>query len=302
MHVKRIRAFIAALIIIFVSGGVLLAWEPTSPEVQQKATWLWDTTKIVSDRERLLQFLTEQQVTTLYLQINPEVPVEDYQTWMKELRVRGIETHALGGDPKWASPDPADRLGAQEFAQWIVRYQSLAGEQEAFTGIHLDVEPYLHQEWNSRKKEIIDAFQTVLHEIGTEAKKQNLLFGVDIPFWLHEIGYVNKFGHGNLAEWVMNQTDMVTIMAYRNHADRSGGILEIVEPLFQLAETAKSPLVIAVETTDQPEEYVSFSGMSPERMKEELQQVHNRYGENPSFAGIAIHDAWNWMALEGYSY
>lgn len=58
---------------------------------------------------------------------------------------------------------------------------------------------------------------------------QNLTLSIDIPSWFDVITYSSKYGSGNLAEWIFKNIKNVTIMAYRDKALGSDGIVNIVK-------------------------------------------------------------------------
>lgn len=296
---KKIRFGVLTVVILSLVSSLYFIMTNYPYKQRVLATWLWEAQTLDADNEKLLHFLKTEQVNTLYLQIDPHVPMSSYRKWIKQLTGQGVKVYALGGSPKWASSKKEDRVEAEQWLAWIKTYQYQAEPQEeAFSGIHLDVEPYLHEQWRDRQQELIENYQRLLSLVGREADDLRLDFGVDVPFWFDQVTYENSFGKGTLDEWVMGHCDVVTIMAYRNKADGQNGINTITRTTFELAKNhPQCRIIIAIETTKQPEVHISFWGQSSADMQLELTKVHKNYDKNVSLAGYAIHDLLGWMQI-----
>lgn len=66
-----------------------------------------------------------------------------------------------------------------------------------------------------------------------KAQSFNLPLQLDIPFWYDEISYDTKYGNGILSEWLIDHSDGVTIMAYR---DNSQEIIKIAKNEIEYAK------------------------------------------------------------------
>ncbi|MCA1032177.1 amidase [Bacillus timonensis] len=262
------------------------------------ATWVWDTVVAINRSEQIFNFLKEKQVQVVYLQIDQSIPFEKYQVFIEQATGIGIDIHALDGSPNWVS---LEGLASYElFIKWLEGYQRVANEAQKFTGIHLDVEPYLFKKgWNKQYKKTILTYQTLLINAEKEASRLNLTFGVDIPFWFDEKFYRNQYGSGNVASWVINLADTTTIMAYRDQAEGENGIIELIR--FELNESNRlnKSISIGVETGETAEaDYVSFYEETLPYMKEELAKVEWEYKEFNSFSGFSYHYLHSWMQMK----
>lgn len=259
------------------------------------STWLWNTYEIVTNEDEVLLFLQQQHVTDLYLQINRDIEISVYQRFIEKASAIGVKVHALDGDPNWAT-----RHGYKLYEpllHWLRHYDNISIEGQRFSGIHLDVEPYLLTDWNRNQKATIEFYQRFVLDFQKLAKDLELEFALDIPFWFDEIHYNNKkYGRGLLSEWLIDQTDLVTIMAYRNFALGKNGIIDLVKTEIDYASESGKKIVIAVETEPSHEgSHISFSDITT--LEQEVEKVMDHYKQSSSFRGVAIHHYNSWKQL-----
>ncbi|GLC88799.1 amidase [Lysinibacillus piscis] len=259
--------------------------------MQDRTTWLWDTSKIMTDGTTILSFLEEKTVTKVYLQINTDIDMHYYNEFINEATAKGIQVYALDGAANWVSSDVA----LTQFMNWLRSYQEQATTAR-FSGIHLDVEPYLHSDWSKQQAQVVDAYQTLLTNAVSQAHTMQLSIEADIPFWFDEITYKGQFGKGLLADWVIQQVDSVTIMAYR---DQAQNIIDIVQHEIAFAGQVGKSVVVGVETDASAEgQQISFYEDGERYMNEQLAIVQQHYAQQAGFKGIAIHHVDSWRALQ----
>ncbi|QOR67004.1 amidase [Cytobacillus suaedae] len=276
---------------IFPKQGQAVTFEDTP-----RSTWLWDTTEIVNNSDEILTFLVDKKVKVVYLQVNPTVSIEAYKAFINRATSNQIQIHALDGAPDWVAPKGITHQ--RSFFTWVEGYQAEALETERFTGIHLDVEPYLYSGWTSNYKKTVLSYQNLLSEAVLEAEQLNLPIAFDIPFWFDEKNYNNTFGKGNLASWVIQKAGHVTIMAYRDQALGQNGINELVQNEMNEARKYNTQVTIAVETTPSSEAtYVTFYEEGLEHMEQQLRIVRDQYADYSSFSGFAVHSIAGWMNM-----
>lgn len=260
----------------------------------ERATWLWDTQLIKEDTETITNLIKEKNLTMVYVQFSPDIEMSYYQKFIKELKLVGVKVHALDGSPTWANSLDEE----ENFLTWFRTYQQNSNPEEQFEGIHLDVEPYLQDGWESKQEEIVEEYQTMVKRVTEVSRELNVVFGLDIPFWFDEINFYNQLGQGNLAKWLIETVDEITIMAYRNFANGEGGIIEISQNEIKWANEANKKVIIAVETVELPETYTSFYGMSNNYLDNELEILRNNFKRDKSFSGIAVHHLMSWEDIE----
>lgn len=273
---------------------VLAASKSNQPKsTYQLATWLWNTNAIITSKTTVLNFLKAENVKELYLQIDTSLSVGYYQSFIRDAGALGIYVYALDGAPNFINSTGKDAIDG--FFNWLKDYQSVSTDEQRFRGIHLDVEPYLLSEWNTSMDETVLNYQNFIINSRLKADALALPVNYDIPFWFDEISYSNNYGESNLADFVIQNSSGVTVMAYRDKADQ---IIEISRNEINLAAMYGKKVTVAVETNRCPDyPYITFFEEGKAYMNKQLSLVKQNYYSSPGFGGFAVHDYNGWKGL-----
>ncbi|MFY0543761.1 hypothetical protein [Brevibacillus sp. H7] len=266
---------------------------PTHPVAMTKATWLWDTGKIATEPEEVLSFLRQNDMNLLYLQVKQDqISQTDYRSFLRLAHENGVEVHALDGRPEWALLEHYPKL--QSFVDWVHQYNRSVEEHERFSGIHLDIEPYLLPQWKRHRNDVVHEWMEVTSRIVPYIKTSvGLTAGADLPFWL-DIIPGEKFSTP-LSTWMINEFDHVTVMAYRNKATDTDGIVTHVKQELEAASARNKKVIVAVNIRQTNEsEKVSFAKKGKAEMQRQLDIADTHLRPYPSYAGQAIHDYESW--------
>lgn len=287
------------MLVIVMTFSLFAAFTPENTQAiglsqDTRATWLWNPWMFVQDEAGTLAFLESKNVNKVYVQIDRDIPKAEYRSFVEQATARGMEIYALDGAPAWAAPK-GDRYQDQLMA-WLTDYQKNAAAAAQFSGVHLDVEPYLYSGWNKKRAATIKSYQALIQKAQASTATLALPLEVDMPFWFDEITYKNTFGSGLLAEWIIANTNSVTIMAYRDSAPM---IIDIVKNEMAMAQKHGTGIVVGVETgvTDEGS-IITFAEEGEAYMNEELEKVAAHYTGSPSYKGIAIHHVGSWLTLK----
>jgi len=261
------------------------------------STWLWNTEEIVSNSDNIINFLAQNKVRVLYLQIDYNLKNDYYKKFISKAWSKNISVQALDGSPNWVSTN-GEKLQS-DFFNWLTKYQKVSLANERFKGIHLDVEPYENEQYSLSPNVVIQKYQEFLLTSKTISNKLNLNLGIDIPFWFYGTQYSTKYGKGNLAEWIFKNIKTVSIMAYRDIATGENGINNIAKAEMDLGKKYNVKVTIAVETGYLPAStFVTFYEEGQSYMYNQLNIVYQNYNMNSTFAGFAIHYLDSWMNMK----
>ncbi|WP_052487049.1 hypothetical protein [Gordoniibacillus kamchatkensis] len=259
------------------------------------ATWIWNTGMALKNKEGSLQFLRQNGVNLVFLQVDPDVPASDYSSFIGEASARGIEVHALGGAPDWILS--ANQIKMYKLIDWVKTYNGTVAAAEQFKGIHLDVEPFVMRAWYADTDAMLGLWRDTVSGFVEEmrAETPHLIAGADLPVWLEQFSVPDgRGGRTTLSEWMIRQLDQTTLMAYR---DNASDIVSSIKTELGEAERNGKPVIIAVETVPSSEGFITFYGKGRSQMMRELGTVSEMLESSGSYAGIAIHDYESWARL-----
>lgn len=264
----------------------------------QKGTWIWDATLIQSNQDQLFAFARETGLTSIYLQVNKEVPTADYQAFVGRAKEQQIQVEALAGRPEWAFTSQQSQI--HDLITWVKSYNASVGAKERFDGLHFDIEPYLLAEWKTNQKLVIENWMDNMRWIEREIKDSGLKLTMDVPFWLHLVKVPDS--DYSLSAWLLEKVDAVVIMDYRNTALGNDGIVANAKTIIREASTLQKKVIVAVETSPSSEgPLTTFYSLGTGAMKAELQIALENLSHYPSFAGFAVHDYKSWTELDAKS-
>lgn len=256
------------------------------------ATWIWSTAEAFAKQDEYLQFAEDNHVRKVYLQIDPTINEEYYVQFIKQANARQIAVYALGGSPEWVM----DLADFEAFSLWVTQFQQ---QYALFAGIHADIEPYILESWHTNRQALIEPFFERIESLRKLTNALSFQLEIDSPFWFDEVFYNNKFGQGTVSEWLIDNTDHVTIMAYRNTAHGENGVNTLVENELHYATQKQKTITIALETAASNEgEEVSFYGHTEQQLRAEIHKIEQAWAENTALTSIGIHSMHSWMVLK----
>ena len=232
-----------------------------------KAMWLWETEKIVTNAEeqqKLMTFCNTQGITDIFLQIPYEAKKEkeEWEILWDSSKVRpliaglhqaGVMVHALDGDPRFALEEWHGQVVAT--IQSIIQYNRRVTPQERFDVIRYDIEPYLlHNFAGVQKEAILKQYLSLLKVSQSLAKNANLTFGVDIPFWFDEP--IAEVEGRPVSELIIDIVDGIGIMDYRTQAYGADGVIANAYSELQYAAKQEKKVFIGLETYELPNETI----------------------------------------------
>ncbi|WP_431029123.1 hypothetical protein [Lysinibacillus sp. LZ02] len=261
----------------------------SNEELPYQATWIWHAESLEKNTDQYLQFIEEKQIAKVYVQVNAEVKNEVYAAFIQKANHIGVQVYALDGNPDWGT----NTQSVERFKEWVTTFQREYGLLE---GVHLDIEPYTLDMWQTNQRRVIVDFFHVLNGLKAFAATEKLEYEVTIPFWFDEVSYKNRFGKGVVSEYIIDLADRVSVMAYRNEACGKEGIIALSATEIKYAQSKGKSVMIAVETFNTSEgDFLTFYGKDEAYMNKELTKVYKRFENREGFDGFAIHYLDTWM-------
>jgi hypothetical protein len=255
-----------------------------TPAGVARALWVWDQ----PSAKGLVAFAQQRGIRDLFVSVPNDLPSSPRLAWVSGLArlaaPAGLRLQALGGDPAWVD-DPAGALA----------WQQAALSTGLFSGVHVDLEPWAHPDWETDRATVVAEYLSVLSRL---AGATSLPVEADVSFWLWTV----DDGHGGpLDAAVLDRVDRVTIMSYRTTVLGPDSITATGAHTLATAAAAGKPARLAVETNDLGDDPVArkqtFFGQTEAVLRTALDQVDTAEAGRPSYAGVAVEDHAGYLAL-----
>lgn len=278
--------------------------------------WVWDVRHLATDgaRDRLIAFCRAHNITSLYVSAYQFAPVQaqQYRAFLRQAHHEGFDVHALAGDPRWAMARYHSL--PLSWLQQVVAFNDGGTPEERFDGLHTDIEPYLlSRTWMERPAQLIGGLLDLHAKMADQLQEQAdegsrmagesraLQLGADVPFWFDDDPTYRIEWRGKVlppSHHLLDIADFLTVMAYRNYAQGTEGVIELSRREVDYAGRVGKFVMIGQET--QPDifpAYVTYGGTSADYFRGELAKIALAFDAAPSYGGIAVHHYDTYQAL-----
>ncbi|KAA0544956.1 hypothetical protein FZW96_19230 [Bacillus sp. BGMRC 2118] len=257
----------------------------------ERSTWIWDV-RVMENREaEVVNELIENKITTVYIFYSEELNQTMYKKFMTLAHSEDIKVEALGGERVWGLKKYEHE--GLDFIQSVVSFNQEAGEEEKFDAIHLDIEPYLVEEWEKDKTKVLESwYQNSLSYISL-SKENGIVINCDLPFWLDSNDVIEAQPQSlkkPLYELFIDAFDGVNLMSYRNTVEGENSITDLSNTELTYAEKEGKQVGIAVDLLPSDIDYTTFYHLTREDLEQSISMLHDYYRNHSSYNGVAIHD------------
>ena len=239
------------------------------------AVWWWDNRL----DDSYLDFAAAQGVNEIYYYTSSFS--DNISDFIRSASGKGITVYWLTGKYEWIE----DYASLKEKLNAFLEFQT--SSEYKFEGVHFDIEPHQHPEFDARRAELITEFVGLTFAVKRD--HPDIYFAYDIPCWLDDEITLNGVTRPAY-EFVIDNADRVTLMSYRDSCE---GILSFAEDEIGYALSAGKVLDLGVETGEE-EDIVTFYEEGAEYMKEQLDLLRETA---PAGFGIAVHHIRSWREL-----
>lgn len=244
---------------------------------------LFSWSKKTLDRENAERMFDRMQscgLSSLYQYFPSDVSDEDLDNFFELALEYDISVYYLTGSPDWAL-DPDGKEMCDEVEQAAVLNERLTGRGH-LTGIFMDTEPYLLDEWEDAADKIMDTYISAMECAHDKAGKKGLSYIACVPFYYDDMGYEQE-----LKELLATGCDTLAIMNYSKR-DEAGQI----ETEITLAMEADRPVIVIYELQEPGsyglKEVNTYYQDGLSAVAQSVENLKERYGED-SFR-YALHE------------
>jgi hypothetical protein len=283
----RWRTGLVTAVLMIVAAALALPEVSTAGKVRMsalpantRAMWLWGD----NPAAEVVDWAAENNVSEIFVYVSPAVRTNGDLARLQDMRMRAdarkIKLSALGGDSSWVTDHTA-----------ALAWQTTVLRTNLFAGIHLDVEPYLHQGWSTNLLATQKSYLALLDKMRVAS---TIPLEADVPFWFGEY----QVGKANLADEVLRRVAAVTVMSYRDTGTGPNSIVSISQDWLNRGAAAGKRVRLGAETVPLPDcTYCTFHEEGAAKLREELAQVDAATRTAPAFGGIAVHRYGTWRQL-----
>lgn len=237
-----------------------------------RALWVWSYPE-----PGLARFARSHEFNRLLVNVpTDEAGAAAFARLAEQTQRRGIELFAVSGHPSWA----LHRAGMIAWVREVRR-------ADLYAGLLLDIEPYTLDEWRdeTNRVAIMRAYLRALARAVGGAG--GLPVWAAVPFWFDHESY--RLDGRSLLEHVVDRVDGIVVMAYRDRADGSDGIMRHTVGEIAAGAAASKPVMVGVQTAADELDKLTFYEEGAAAMAAELDIVHRGLGGAPGYGGLAIH-------------
>ncbi len=244
---------------------------------QNLSVWWWDN-RIDNS---YLDFAKQNDVTEIYLYASSFN--EKIATLIKNAKTKNIKVYWLAGKYEWIENYSLLETKLNEYLAFQEQYNDL------FSGIHFDIEPHQHPEFETKREEILYKFIDLTYNLKQDYS--NIYIEYDIPCWLDDIISYNGQNKKTF-EYIFDNANAITLMSYRDSAQK---IYDFAKDEINYAKSTNKKINLGVETQDVKDDNVTFFEEGKKYLKQEINILRNII---PTNYGIAIHHIESWYNLK----
>ncbi|WP_256645994.1 hypothetical protein [Thermomonas paludicola] len=298
---------LAGLLLAAAARGQTPPHTPATAMPAPRAVWNWEAPSYAMVEspqmaDESFAFLQRKRIGIVYLYADAfdrrnliRQQPQRYREFIRAAHAHGIQVYALLGSWYLHSERyvlPRHQRKAVAMLQRVLDYNAAAAPDARFDGVNYDIEPHLLDAWeDATRPRLLRGFLDMSAAM-MEAKRrsgQTLPVGPAMPFWWDGIELEWHGTRKPVSEHVIDLTDYVALMDYRNHADGRDSILSHAEDELAYADKVGKRVVIGLEFNPGEPAKLSFHGMDEAAFEREAGKVEVALSRRPAFAGFVFH-------------
>lgn len=260
--------------------------------------WVWGSAWLpdANEPDGLLAFCKTRQVKRVYVESQGAISKSraSLKAFVEAAASQGIEVELLFGDPAWINaPAKAVALAkdAAAFAAEMPNAKPVA--------VHFDVEPHALDNWKADQQKLSLAYLDLLDALREGAKP--LPLRIDVGHFYTDVSVTRAGKTKSLLAFSLDAVDRATLMAYRDHASGSNGVIDIIDDDFEAAAGSSHKLAVGFETGCEAglvAEKVTFCEAGEAKLETGLAETRAAYGKLGAFAGLAVHSYASYRGMK----
>jgi len=214
-----------SLIIPLIIGIILSGCSVSNTSQESRGLFSWKDSEVMEGRTQLFKAMKELDLNTVFQSFSEDLKEEDILNFLEEATDKNLEIYVLSGSPEWALEEDGENMINE--VEKAIKINKAAEGNHKVKGILFDVEPYLLEQWDNKKKrkEIMEQFIKNMKISYKKAHDNGLEVIACIPYYYDELGFLNQ-----VEELVKSGCDTLAIMNYYQgkeyeHIEKEGSLV-----------------------------------------------------------------------------
>lgn len=271
----KIFTFSILICVSMLFAGCTFSCSATTHHV--RGVWWWDKNL----GTEYLDFAEDNNINEIYYcDSSFNEKTEDFISVANSMNMK---VYLLAGEYQWIE----DNTKLRELVINYIAFQETTSYK--FAGIHLDIEPHQHDEWDNKREELLIGLIDIVCTLNTDFP--DISFTYDIPMWFDDmITYNDKTQEAY--KHIIDYADRVVVMSYRDTAE---DIYETFKDEYLYGVEIGTPVMFSVETGTE-EDKVTFKEEGKTALNNVIKTLLPQLNENLS--GYAIHHIKTWHDMD----
>lgn len=173
----------------------------------------------------------------------------------------------------------------------FLAYQASAPHKRKFAGLHLDIEPQVHPEFEKNKLAFVQDYMDFIVWV-CDTYRNNTTIDLDIAWWFdYNINY--RGGKELLYKALIMEADRVFVMSYKNTAYKT---YDVAKEEIAFAKSLNKQIILGAETGNVDyEPDVTYYGKGAGYFNGEMQKLHKMVDYDNY--GLSIHHITTWYIM-----
>ncbi|MEQ1500059.1 MAG: hypothetical protein ABL917_01650 [Parcubacteria group bacterium] len=285
----------------------------TSSE-RENGTWLWTPIEYLTSAytKTIISDAKKSGIKNIYLSIDSYLDIfslpngeekdkkrkefgDTIERFIRTARINGITVDAEAGWRNWAEKSNLYKpYAVLNYAQEYNRTRT-----EKFRGFQFDVEPYLLEEYQTDRGEVLYNLVDMVNQTVSLLEDSDLRLSVVIPeFYDGANDETPKFNYEGKTTYTVDHLlrvldqrpgSSIIVMSYRNFSLGNDGSVEISQNEIDAGNNHRTKIIIAQETGDFQPPYITFYNTNHKYYKKQVGIINEKFSKEKSFGGIATH-------------
>lgn len=248
-------------------------------EIEYAGIFSWKREFVEEVSAEELERLSESRIIQIYQSFSDSIEQEHINLFFENTSKHDIDVYYLSGSPRWGIEDDAESCINEVERAYELNREIKSGE---IKGIVLDVEPYLTEEWDEDKEEVMELFTENMRKTYAAAEEAGFELILCIPYYYDTEGFEKE-----LEELIGECCDKIAVMNYYRENESKH-----IETELALAEKYEKQLINIYELKKPGEHGLTdkntYYNYGMEAVNESFQNIKAYFNE--SDIAMALHD------------